>query len=340
MAQPYRVGIVGCGGISRRHARGFSEHPSCTLVAGADINAENVEKLAAEFSFPQKYTDYQEMLERERLDIVAICTWPGTHAEITIAAAERGVKGILCEKPICLNVGEADAMIAACARTGTKLTIGHHARFERANTTARQKVQEGAIGQPMMLRSRSEGGLLNNGSHAIDRMRYLLGDRPAVWVIGQTERRTDRWERAHPIEDCCAGIIAFEGGTRGVLESDTPDTGGRGAYAVYGTEGTLRWGRDSLQILSANSGGWQGVELQPTNSQHAEFIDFLEGRGGNRTEATHARAGLEILMAIYESARTRGVVALPLQTKQSPLHMMIEDGSLPVEKPGRYDIRL
>src|SRR5207245_963487 len=175
--------------ISRRHARGFGERPGCTLVAGADIRLENVEKLAAEFGFANKYTDYREMLERERPEIVAICTWPGTHAEITVAAAELGAKGILCEKPMCLNLGEADRMIEACARAGTKLAVGHHGRFERANTTARERIQEGAIGRPSLLRAHASDGLLNNGTHAIDRMRYLLGDPSALWVIGQVERR-------------------------------------------------------------------------------------------------------------------------------------------------------
>lgn len=340
MAQPYRVGIIGCGGISSRHAKGFGGHPACTLVAGADINAANVEKLAGEYPFAGKYTDYHELLERERPDIVAICTWPGTHAEITAAAADRGVKGILCEKPMALNMGEVDAMIAACERTGTKLSIGHHARFERSNSTAREQILAGAIGQPTLLRARSDGGLLNNGSHAVDRMRYLLGDPGTEWVLGQVERRTDRWERAHPIEDLCSGLIAFAGGARGVLESDVPEAGAPGGYYVYGTEGTLRAGRGTLQLLSAKGSGWQEVELQPTNTQHGEFIDWLEGRGGNRTEARQTRAAMEILMAIYESARTKGLVTLPLQTQESPLRIMIDDGTLPVEKPGKYDIRL
>src|SRR5437667_193472 len=78
------------------------------------------------------------------------------------------------------------------------------------------------IGKPTLLRSGPEGGLLNNGTHAIDLARFLLGDPAALWVIGQVERRTDRYERGHPIEDRCAGLIGFEGGARLVIESDMP----------------------------------------------------------------------------------------------------------------------
>src|SRR5438876_1241962 len=116
MANQYRVAIIGCGGISRRHARGFREQPGCELVAGADVRPENAAKLASEFEIPRTYTDYRELLEKEHPDLVAICTWPGTHAEITAAAAEAGARGILCEKPACLSLEEADAMIAACLR--------------------------------------------------------------------------------------------------------------------------------------------------------------------------------------------------------------------------------
>jgi hypothetical protein len=107
---------------------------------------------------------------------------------------------------------------------------------------------------------------------------------------------------------------------------------------VFGTEGTLRWTRESLQLLGG--AGWQDVELRPSRSQHEEFIDTLEGRGSNRTEGALARGTMEILMAIYESARIKGLVEMPLQTKASPLRRMIEDGTLPVEKPGKYDIRI
>jgi predicted dehydrogenase len=200
-------------------------------------------------------------------------------------------------------------------------------------------IAEGAIGRPTMLRARATDGLLNNGTHAVDRMRYLLGDPVTLWVLGQVERRTDRWERAHPIEDRCAGLIAFEGGARGVLEVDTPEAGAPSGQHVYGTEGTLRWVQQGVQILSGEA-GWRDVELRPTSSQHQEFIDWLEGRGGNRTEARQARATMEILMAIYESARTQGLVEMPLQTKESPLKRMIDSGQLPVEKPGKYDIRI
>lgn len=338
MAERYRAAVIGCGGISRRHARGLRELPGCELVAAADIRPENAAKLAGDFEIPRTYTDYRDLLERERPDLVAICTWPGTHAEITAAAAESGARGIICEKPMCLSLEEADAMIAVCERTGTRLAIAHHHRVAARNITARRLIAEGAVGTPMLLRAGPDGGLLNNGTHAIDLARYWLEDPPAVWVMGQVERRTDRYERGHPIEDRCTGLIAFEGGTRMVLESDMPKDWPCGTF-IFGDAGTLRSSEAGLELLNADGASWQRVELDPEADQHQELLAWIEGGPESRQAAHNARGTMEIMMAIYESARTRGLVTLPLTSGRSPLHLMIEDGSLPVQVPGKYDIR-
>jgi predicted dehydrogenase len=202
-------------------------------------------------------------------------------------------------------------------------------------------IAAGAIGQPTLLHSRSGGGLTNNGTHAIDRMRYWLSDPAASWVIGQAERRTDRYERAEPIEDLCAGIICFAGGVRGVIENDTPESDApKTGTLIYGAEGMLKIGGDALYIQNAEGAGWRKVDAPGDVNQFAELIGWIEGRNAHRNEAKHGRVVVEIMMAIYESARTKGLVRMPLATKASPLVMMIEDGTLPVEKPGKYDIRL
>lgn len=339
MSQTYRVGVIGTGGIARTHARGY-QSLELKLVAGADINQASVDAFANEFGLSGKYTDFREMLAKEDLDIVSVCTWPGAHSEGTIAAAEAGVKAVLCEKPMAVSLGQADAMLEACEKSGTKLAIGHHHRFNARNTEARRLIAAGAIGQPTLLHSRSGGGLTNNGTHAIDRMRYWLNDPGTEWVIGQIERKTNRYERAEPIEDLCAGIICFAGGTRGMVESDLPASNAPDVGTlIYGTEGALKIS-DALYIQNADGAGWRQTNVPPDTNQFAELIGWIEGRNEHRNEAKHGRAVVEIMMAIYESVRTRGLVRMPLKTKASPLAMMIEDGSLPLEKPDRYDIRL
>ncbi len=345
----YRAGIVGCGAISRAHARIYRKHKRVDLVAAADINPAALKRFAKEFSVSSLYTGYTEMLDKETLDLVSVCTWHGTHAEITIAAAERGVKGIFCEKPMSVNLGQADAMIEACEKSGTKLTVEHSRRYNPINVETRRLIKEGAIGRPIMVLSRTSDGLLNWGTHMIDQARYLLGDPETEWVIGQVERKTDRYERRVRIEDLCVGLICFSGGTRFVIECDLPGpefSTEPNSTLIYGSEGILIPKSDKLLILNNIKFGWQKEkparnELDELLMHLEELIAWIEGRiDDHRCSGRQTRYTVEIMMAIYESLRIKGLVRMPLQTRKSPLEIMIENGTLPVMKTGKYDIRV
>ncbi len=343
MAEQYKIGFVGTGGISRGHAQRFQAREDCAVVAACDMRGDAVEKFADEFAVERTYTDFRLMLMKEELDIVCVCTWPNTHAEITVAAARAGAKGVLCEKPMCLSLAEADTMLLACKRAGTKLVVSHQRRFETGLTRAREMIAKGAIGKPSLMRLNRGGGLTNSNTHAIDSFRYMLGDPATAWVMGQVERTTDRWERGAPIEDLCLAYVCFEGGARVIIESDMPTSDQPENTMIFGTEGTLDVGAKGLRLLSPGSGGWQDIPVTGIDSrteQIADFIRYIEGEiDTHRTQGDYARATMEIMLAVYESARRRALVHMPLDVFGSPLEAMIEDGSLPVTKPGRYDIR-
>ncbi len=343
MAKTYRVGVVGCGGMGRHHSRAWVDHPAAELVAAADINEQMARTVADEFSIPAVYTDYNEMFRNADLDIVSIPTWQGVRAEITIAAANAGIKGIIGEKPMAASLGEADDMIEACERNGAKLAIGHQSRFTPPRSEIRRLVADGAIGQPTLVYSRSKpkAGLLNIGTHAIDRWRYILSDPETLWVIGQTSRTTDRWERRSRCEDLCMGLICFEGGTRGLYESDLPEPSVPIPH-ISGTEGRITEGGDGEILLQTEKArGWQTIQppVEETN-QYQELTDWMEGKiSEHRSSGRQARYTMEILMAIYESLRIKNVVTMPLETRESPLELMVADGTLPILEDGRYDIR-
>jgi predicted dehydrogenase len=340
----YRVAIIGCGGMGRSHARAFQNHPRTEVVAAMDINPDAVNRLAEEYSVPGVYLDRKKMFEKENLDIVDVCTWQSVRAEITIDAAEStDVVGIFGEKPMCASYGEALDMIEACEKKGIKLAIGHQRRFNPRNTEARRLIQEGAIGKPQAMLRRDGQGLLNRGTHELDEMCYILGDPTPLWVIGQASRETDKWERRVRCEDLCMGLICFEGGVRGIYESDLPEPGLRGDV-VYGTDGILRrGGRDTegVMVLNNKETEWQTIKpREPETNQYQEFIDWLDGKiETHRNNGRRAAVAMELMMAIYESLRIKNVVMLPLKTRENPLDLMVEDDTLPVLKPGRYDIR-
>ena len=174
-------------------------------------------------------------------------------------------------------------------------------------------------------------------------MRYVLNDPQAHWVIGNIERKTDRYERGIPIEDRSAGIVQFDNGAIGTLfqELATPY---RQGGVFYGSEGMLDLDEQRVRLLSTNSEskGWEEYRPEGENphiAQARELVEWIEGKVEHRGDAKNGRAAVEIIMGIYESARLHEVVQMPLKTRCSPLELMISTGALPVERPGAYDIR-
>ena len=340
--QTYRVGIIGCGGMGRSHTRAWTAHPRAEVVAVMDIYEAATHRITDEYDVSAVYTDVDEMLAKEDLDIVSVTTWQGPRAEATVAAAKAGVKGIIGEKPMAASLGQADAMIAACEENDVKLVIGHQGRFAPGNIETRRLVAAGAIGEPTTVHhsAKRHAGLLNTGTHAIDGWRFILSDPETLWVIGQTSRESDRWERRTICEDLCMGLVCFEGGARGIYEGDLPEPN-VSMPRIAGTEGQIRNGPDGLLLQNGDAKGWQTITPPPqTKNQYDELIEWIEGDiSDHRGSGVQARYTLEIMMAIYESLRIKNVVTMPMETKALPLELMVNDGTLPVLVEGKYDLR-
>jgi predicted dehydrogenase len=339
----YRAGIIGCGEIAKHHARGYQGVPEIELVAVADPVERARRGFQEQFGVAQAYADAGEMLRAERLDIVSVCLWHPLHAEYTVAAAQHRPKVVLCEKPMATCLAEADAMIAACDANGVKLAIGHQRRFNLSWTRARELLAEGAVGTPLLVTVQTGEGLLNCGTHVVNAILYLLGDPETEWVMGAVERKTDRWERSTRIEDCCLGLMQFRGGAQALVECDLTGTAQVENYSIRGTEGVLDVKQRELRLLRGGGAGWEEIDTgyeDPWVCQAREMVTWIEGTSGHRGEGRQARATLEILMAIYQSARDHEVVRTPLSVRANPLDLMAEEGKLPISEPGRYDIRL
>jgi predicted dehydrogenase len=338
----YRAGIIGCGSIAAAHARAYQAIPEIELVAAADPVERARATFQERFDLSRTYAEAGEMVRSEHLDLVSICLWHPLHAEFTLLAAAHHPTAILCEKPMATCLAEADAMIAACEAKGVKLAIGHQRRFNRSWTRARELLGEGAIGAPLMVTVQTGEGLLNCGTHVVDAIRYMLGDPETDWVFGAVERKTDRFERNVRSEDCCLGLIQFKSGTQSLVQCDLTGTSQVENYSIRGSEGVLEVQQRELRLLHGAGAGWERIETgydDPWICQAQELVSWVEGRSGHRGEARIGRATLEILMAIYQSARGHEVVRLPLTVQENPLNRMIEEGKLPVGETGAYDIR-
>jgi predicted dehydrogenase len=340
MSSPYRVGVIGCGSIAHLHMTGYTGDERFQVVAVADPIPEAMKLFADRYHIPQRYIDARDMLDQEELDVVSVCTWHKLHAPMTIAACARKPKAVLCEKPMSTNLGECDEMMVAARRNSVKLAIAHQRRFNSAWTDARQLIAAGAVGAPKHVMTSGGQGLLNDCSHLLDFTRYVMSDPKAAWVIGNIERKTDRYERDIRIEDRSAGIVGYDNGAIGMLLQELAP--GRQGGTVYGEDGIMDIDERRVRLLNPRTGTWEERPWDGKDasvSQAQELADWIEGRVEHRGEASNGRAAVEIIMAIYESARRHEVVQMPLLTRTSPIDLMVENGDLPVERPGRYDIR-
>ena len=351
MSPKYRVGIIASGRIAREHGRGWQGCEHTEIVAIADAHPQALADYGRDFNVPEanRYQDYREMLDKENLDIVSVCSWDPQHAEMTIAAAARRPKAILCEKPMAVSMGEADAMVTACQRNNVKLAVGHQRRFYSSWNEARRLVQSGEIGQPVRLWSAVQAGMMNTGTHCIDFQLYLLGNPNALWVMGSVERQTDKHIFGHRVEDRCVGIIGYPGDVEGVIENEMNSRYEVGA-TVYCTEGMMIVQDNSLRYFTSKSNGWQTytpTDADPSNpygrahiDQAYGIVDWIEGKVEDyRGQAKYGRQAIEIMMSVYESARCHERVQLPLRTRANPLDVAVETGIIPVTRPGFYDER-
>ena len=358
MADELRVGVIGCGGMVRNHIRGYLKTGRFKIVALADLDEETMASCDEEFGLSTKhYTDAREMLDSERPDIVSVGVWHTGHAPWTIAAAARQPKAILCEKPMAHTLQAAEQMLMVCQRNGTKLVIGHQRRFLPAYTLARDLISRGEIGDVQLIQSFGADGLPNYCSHQTDMFRYLLGDDECEWVMGNVERKTDRYERSTRIEDCAIAVFQFRGGARAMILCQVTPVVYQGAH-IYGSQGMIDLSTTELRLLNESTGGsWQlhrptgrfydpGIEgarfewLEGAAAQASELADWIAGEAStHRGRGENGYKALEMIHAVYESARCHEKVLLPLQTRLNPLDLMVESGHLEPQRPGRYDIR-
>ncbi len=181
----YRVGIIGRtgkGGYGHALDTAWSAVPQTRVVAVADDNKSGLGAAARKLKLKSTYLDYRRMLDEAKPDIVAICPrWVDQHAEMVLAAAERGIH-VYMEKPFCRTLEEADQIVATCQKTHAKVQIAHPTRFSPLLNTVKQLIADKAIGTLLEFRGRGKedrrgGGedLWVLGSHILDMIRALAG---------------------------------------------------------------------------------------------------------------------------------------------------------------------
>ena len=215
-----KVAVIGVGSMGKNHARVYSELPEADLAAVADADQKLV-AATAEKHGAHAYTDYREMLEKEKPDAVSVVVPTAMHEEVGMAALDAGAH-VLMEKPIAATVEEGQRLIEKARAVKKQLMVGHIVRFNPAMQALKQKLADGDLGRifqvfcrragPFPARIRDVGVVVDLAPHDVDVMRFLIGAEP-LRVYAETEQRihTDH-------EDLVWGLLRFPDGVVGSLE--------------------------------------------------------------------------------------------------------------------------
>ena len=335
-----RVGLIGTGAIAHKHAQAYAEL-GYKLVSAANRNADKgrayAEQYGAEF-----FADWRDLVLSPDIDYVDVCTFPDSHLDI-VKACVANKKHVLVQKPIALTLEDARAMIDLTQRGGVQLGVVSQHRFDDASMFLSKAIQQGRLGKvlqadgyvkwhrPQAYYDRPgkgtwavEGGgaLINQGIHTVDVLQYLAGPVREVFANWQLAA-------AHKMEseDIVNAVVRYERGATGVIQAATaihpgyPETihihGTKGSAIITGDRLTA-WdvqgdsGADAPLSTSVDSGAADpmAISLEPLKRQFLDFGNAVKNRSKPLLDGEEGFRALQIVLGVYESARSGRVVSL------------------------------
>jgi predicted dehydrogenase len=251
MAERLGAAVIGLG-VGQQHVQAYDQLGESELVAVCDQNPERLDAVANTYGV-RGYREVSELLRDDRVQVVSVATPHPSHAELAIAVLESG-RHVIVEKPMTVDLQQADAMIAAARRTGNTLGVIFQRRFWPASLRLHQAIADGKLGtlvsgdcelswwrteeyyarDPWRGRWDTEGGgvLCNQGIHALDLFQWYLGPIDTVWA---------RWGNlSHPyieVDDNAVAAVVFKSGALGVIRMSTSSRLSRTRVTVHGANG-------------------------------------------------------------------------------------------------------
>jgi predicted dehydrogenase len=334
-----RVGVIGLG-MGRGHVESYNKHPSSQVAAIADVNEQRLKEIGDKYNIPARYTNAEEMLAKEKLDVVSVATPNKFHKPLTIAALKAGCH-VLCEKPMAMNAAEARQMLAAAKAARKRLMINFSYRFTEQGWAMKQEVQTGILGDIYFARTvwhrrrglpgfggwfgqkalAGGGPLIDLGVHRLDLALWLMDYPKPVWVMGNTynpigSRLAKEQNKNFDVEDLAVGFIRFENGAcleieaswaSNISEKELMET------RLLGTKGglvhrNLREGYEfEAEIFFDREGRQYDMKLRPpvpgAKGAMVHFIDCIVNNKPNTATAEEGIIVMELLDAIYASAK-------------------------------------
>jgi UDP-N-acetyl-2-amino-2-deoxyglucuronate dehydrogenase len=333
-----RIGLVGAGNISDTHARAAVAIPGVSIAAVWGTNAVRASTLAAAYG-ATPYRDFDAFLAHRPMEIVAIGSPSGVHADHALPAIARGLHAVV-EKPLDVTTERIDALIAAAERARVTLGVFFQDRLRPAMLALKASLDGGRLGRPVMASGRVKwyrppeyysqsrwrgrraldggGALMNQGIHTVDLMIWLLG--PVSRVRAATATRVHKIE----VEDTAAAILEFESGAIGVIEAATSVFPGYSRRVeITGTEGTIVLEDDRIiaedlrssparrAAVAAPSESAASPVVSDASAHQRVIEDFLRAvRTGQRPacDAHEGRKSVSVVQAIYDAAQSGAAV--------------------------------
>lgn len=343
-----RYALIGCGRISPNHISAAINN-NLELVAFCDIIPEKTKEKKEMFKEKtqnvKEYTDYKQMLNDENLDLVAIATESGKHAQIAIDCINAGCN-VIIEKPVALSIKDADLIIEAAKKNNVKVCACHQNRFNKSIQKIRKSIENGDFGKLLHGTAhirwnrnidyykqaswrgtweQDGGALMNQCIHNIDLLRWMMGN-DIIEVMAYTDRLLHDYIEA---EDLGIAIIKFANGSYGIIEGTTnvyPKNLEETLY-IFGEKGTAKAGGSSvnkIDIWKFENGEDEEAVINEFCEIHKnvyglghtplykDVIDAIENDREPYVDGYAGKRALELVLAIYLSAKEGRPVKLPL----------------------------
>jgi predicted dehydrogenase len=339
---PVRFAVVGCGVIGRKHAQTIRRTPGAELTAVVDCVPATAKDLAEEYGVPPVLS-VEEVLDRDDVDAVAICTPSGDHAAPAILAVRAG-KHVVVEKPVDVTVGAADALNAAVTESGCTATVISQHRFDPSSVAVEAAARAGRFGRltsgvASVAWWRSEsyygsgdwrgtwaldggGALMNQAIHQVDILRWLAGpvaELFAYWQLGALHKIES--------EDVVNAVVRYASGATGVIQASTAFWPGYTERTEFhGTKGTAIISGDKLtswdvendsgppapveKEVASGASDPMAISLEPFERQFLDFGAAIREKRKPLVAGEEGLAAIEIVDAVYRSCRSGGKVAL------------------------------
>lgn len=325
-----KFALIGCGRISKNHFEAIASQRDAQCIACCDVIEERAKESAEKYNIPYYTTNFEEMLQRDDIDIISICTPSGLHPEHGILAAKAG-KHVITEKPMGVRLKDADKLIKACDDNGVKLFVVLQNRLNPAIELTRRAFEEDRFGKIYMITSNvfwtrpqdyydmatwrgtwalDGGAFMNQASHYVDMVQWFGGD------IAEVKSFTTTLARNIEAEDTGSAIIRFQNGAIGSINVTmlTYPKNLEGSVTILGEKGTVRVAGTSMNKIEQ----WEFADVQDYDSEiestntnptsvygfghsgyYKNVIEVLKGKAEPISDGEEGRKSLWLLEEIY-----------------------------------------